>query len=241
MKTVFMTGAAGVIGRAVCTELANRGHRVRAFDRIQGSFDCDWTVADLADREALRAAATGAEVAIHLAATPTDADFLRELLPNNIIGTCNFFEAAREAGIKRVIVTSSVQAVDRLASPGHTVEVREGTAPLNHYAVTKVYAEQLGHMYAHRFAMSVIAVRPGWVPREKPNPMPATASAYLSHRDAGRFYAACVDAEKLAAPGFEILFATSRPKGRPPYDLEPAKRIIGYDPVDTWPEGMIFT
>src|SRR5690606_13563373 len=59
MKTVFMTGAAGVIGRAVCTELANRGHRVRAFDRIQGSFDCDWTVADLADREALRAAATG--------------------------------------------------------------------------------------------------------------------------------------------------------------------------------------
>lgn len=237
-KHVLVTGAAGTIGRAVCRELLRRNHRLRAFDKLRADLEAEWIVADLADFAALRQAATGVDAVIHLAATPADADFFEHLLPNNIIGTFNLFRAVTEAGVKRLVVTSSVQVVDRLAAPGHTVLVKEGTAPLNHYAVTKVFAEQLGHMYAHAHDMSVIAVRPGWVPREKPDPLPLTANIYLSPRDAGRFYAACIEAEKLAAPGFEILFALSRSKGRPAYDLEPAKRLIGYEPRDIWPEGL---
>lgn len=237
-KLVLVTGAAGTIGRPVCRELAGRGHRVRAFDLIQADLEAEWILGDLGDADALRQAVAGTDVVIHLAATPTDANFFEKLLPNNIVGTFNVFEAVRHAGVKRLVVTSSVQAVDNLAGRGHTVLVKEGTAPLNHYGVTKVFAEQMGYMYAHAHDMSVIAVRPGWVPREIPEVLPKTAHCYLSPRDAGRFYAACVEAEKLTAPGFEILFALSRCKGRPPYDMDPAKRIIGYEPRDIWPQGL---
>jgi uronate dehydrogenase len=237
-KVVLVTGAAGTIGRPVCRELARRGHRVRAFDQASADIEAEWVVGDLADQQALRQAVAGAEVVIHLAATPSDADFFEKLLPNNIIGTFNLFQAVVDAGVKRLVVTSSVQAVGNLTSPGKTVLVEEGTAPTNHYAVSKVFAEQLGYMYAHVHDMSVLVVRPGWVPRELPKVLPKTVSIYLSPRDAGRFYAACVEAEKLTAPGFEILFALSRCKGRPPYDMEPARRVIGYEPRDIWPEGL---
>lgn len=237
-KLVLVTGAAGTIGRPVCRELLARGHRVRAFDRATGEDASEWIAGSVEDGKALEEAAGGVDAIVHLAATPTDADFFEELLPNNIIGTHNVFEAARRAGVKRMVATSSVQAVDGLSGAGKTVHIGEGTAPRNHYAVTKVFAEQIGHMYAHRFKMSVIVVRPGWVPRELPKTIPKEVNGYLSPRDAGRFFAACVESEKPASPGLEILFAISRGGDPPPYDLEPARRVIGYEPNDIWPEGL---
>lgn len=238
-KLVLVTGGAGLIGRAVARELNNRGHRVRGFDRVRGDPEADWMIGDLTDAKAVREAVNGVDVVVHLAATPHEnTDFLDDLLPNNIVGTYNVFEAVREAGIKRLIVTSSIQVVGGLTGPGKTVVVEDGTAPQNAYAVTKVFAEQMGYAYAHRHDISVIAVRPGWVPRKVPDPEKVYANAYLSPRDAGRFFADCVDSKKVSAPGFEILFALSRCKGRPPFDLAPARKIIGYEPRDIWPEGF---
>jgi len=115
---------------------------------------------------------------------------------------------------------------------------------INHYALTKLWAEQIGEMYARMYGLSVIAARLGWLPRdpahaEELQASPIGTDVYLSHDDAGRFFSACVDAS-MQDGNFEILFATSKPLQHVRVDPEPALRVVGYRAHDTWPEGHAF-
>ena len=85
-ELILVTGSAGRVGQAVVSELVARGERVRGFDRVPSPGVSDSHVGNLTDLEAVHCAAKGASAVIHLAATPDDADFMSELLPNNIIG-----------------------------------------------------------------------------------------------------------------------------------------------------------
>ena len=114
----------------------------------------------------------------------------------------------------------------------------------SHYALTKLWAEQIGEMYARVYGLSVIAARLGWLPRDPDHAKELQASpigtdVYLSHDDAGRFFSACVDAS-MQESSFEILFATSKPLRHVRVDPEPALRVVGYRARDTWPEGHAF-
>src|SRR5215467_4377298 len=110
-QTVLVTGSAGRVGRAVVRELKARGRRVRGFDLAPTPGADEAVVGDLADGDAVRRAAAGAGAVVHLAATPDDADFLSELLPNNVVGVYHVFEAARQAGVRRLVLASSGQVV----------------------------------------------------------------------------------------------------------------------------------
>lgn len=240
-KRVLVTGAAGLIGRHVCRALVARGHQVRGFDQASAPELSDHHQGDLTDPDAVRRAMEGMEVVIHLGATPSDDDFMAKLLPNNIVGVYSVFEAARDLGIERVVAASSVQTVDaHVRHKRIPVRVEEGPAPTNHYAVTKVFAEQMGLMYVLQHGMSVLMVRPGWVPRDPPGDNAENVDIYLSHEDAGRFFTAAVESEKPGRPGFGIAFAISRSRGAPTYDLSSARELIGYEPRDLWPEGLHF-
>ena len=196
-------------------------------------------VANLADAGAVRDATRGMDTVIHLAATPDDADFMSELLPNNVIGLFNVFDAARDEGVERLVVTSTGQVVGGV--PRYTdrpVMLEDGTAPRNHYAVTKVMAEAMADMYAHRHDMSVIVVRPGWLPRELHHVHGIMKSewgqaVYFSPNDAGRFFRCCVEAVGVK---HAVLFATSKSNGKIVFDIEPALELIGYEPQDVWPQ-----
>ena len=72
-----------------------------------------FTVCDLSDFEAVRGAVEAMEVVVHLGADP-EGDEWGSVLQNNVIGTYNVFEAARQAGVKRVVAASSI-----MVSPGH--------------------------------------------------------------------------------------------------------------------------
>src|SRR5436309_11433858 len=117
-RLVLVTGCTGRIGKAVVAELAQRGHRVRGFDRVPASGLADMVVGDLLDVPALERAAAGAHTLIHLAATPDDDDFLSQLVPNNLIGVYNVFETARKAGVGRFVLASSGQVVWHLRGSG---------------------------------------------------------------------------------------------------------------------------
>ena len=67
--------------------------------------------ADIADLEAIRPAFDGVETVVHLAAMAQGDPNWEDVLPHNIIGTYNVFEAARTAGVERVIFASSGAAV----------------------------------------------------------------------------------------------------------------------------------
>jgi nucleoside-diphosphate-sugar epimerase len=238
---VLVTGSAGRVGRAVIAELRARGLPVRGFDRVRTPGLPDSVVGDLTDAGALLRAVAGTDTLVHLAATPDDADFMTELLPNNIVGVYNVFEAARLAGVRRMVLASSGQVVwyQRFTGP-LPIRANDPVTPRAWYAAAKVFLEAAGRAYAEAHGMSVIAARLGWCPRtrEQLEELRATAwgpDVYLSPGDAGRFFACAVQAP--ADIRFAIVYATSKPARATVYDQEEVRRLLGYEPRDIWPEG----
>ncbi|MBM4083295.1 MAG: NAD(P)-dependent oxidoreductase [Planctomycetes bacterium] len=234
LKTVLVTGSAGTIGRAVVSAFRDR-YELRCFDRVPTPSVADAVAGDLADLEAVKSAMRGVDTVVHLAATPDEADFLSQLLPNNIIGAYNVFEAARQSGVQRVVAASTAQ----LAGLSQKVRfVRTDMAPggTTIYAATKLFAEGLGRAYAHRYGLSVIMARLGWCPRPGQDTSSISKSEvgqanYLSPGDVGRFFVCAVEARGIR---YEVFYVTSRPPGKPYLDIEPARRLLGYEPQDAW-------
>ena len=239
---VLLTGGSGAVGRPVCAFLAARGHTVRRFDRtpngdrppLAGVQD---VCADITDHPAVLRACTGIEAIVHLAATPDDAPF-PELVPPNVLGVFNVLDAARQQAVPRVVLASSVQVAWHRDSDGPRTAAH--VAPTNHYALTKVWAEQMGEMYARTTAMSIVAARIGWMVR---NPREALRMRelgmerhYVSPRDVGHFIGCAIEAP---LSGLTVLYAIG-PAGRHAYDLETPGRLIGYAPQDHFPEGLPF-
>jgi nucleoside-diphosphate-sugar epimerase len=239
---VLVTGSAGRIGQAVVHELLARGRAVRGFDIVPTPGLSDQVVGSIDDGAAVRRAVAGVSAIVHLAATPDDDDFLTKLLPNNIVGTFQVLEAAREQGVKRVVLASTGQVVwwqrmrDELPI-GDNVQ----PTPRGWYAATKCFLEGAGRAYAESHQGSVIAVRLGWCPRTVEQVLEIAATdwardLYLSPADAGRFFACAVEAP--ADVRYAVVYACSKPQRRTIYDPEPARRVTGFEPHDTWPEGV---
>lgn len=243
-KRVLVTGSTGAIGQPVCEHLLARGHYVRGLARRPTPGLEDYVEGDLSDRDKVRQAVEGMDTVIHLGAYPNDADFIDVLLEPNVRGLYHICDAAREFGVKRLSLASTLQTVTGHGYPeGRTIRIEDGPKPVNHYALTKVWAEEMGAMYARVHNISVVNVRIGWLPR---NPREADMlmkskigrDVFFSHEDAKRFYERVVEAEQPAAGECVTVFAISKPKYADRLDLEPARRILGYEPQDVWPSGL---
>lgn len=239
---VLVTGSSGRLGRAACAELTARGHRVRGLDLVPTPGLADMVVGGLLDPGALARAMAGVSTLIHLAATPDDAEFEAELVPNNIVAVHRVFEAARAVGVGRLVLASSGQVNDLQQWRGPwPARAEDPVTPRYWYAATKLFLESIGHSYSARHGMSVIIARLGWCPRTEAQVREIAAEerfqdVYLSPGDAGRFFACTVAAPETVR--FAIVYPTSRPPKRERLDLEPARRLLGYEPQDTWPRGL---
>jgi nucleoside-diphosphate-sugar epimerase len=238
---VLVTGSAGRIGQAVVKELQARGRPLRGFDRVATPGLKDCVTGDLLDTEALRRACAGAGALIHLAATPDDADFKSDLLPNNLLGVYNVLEAARAADVQRLVLASSGQVVwwQRFTGPW-PIGVDAPPTPRAWYACCKMFLEGAGRAYAEDLKRSVVVARLGWCPRNRAHVeelarTPWGPDVYLSPGDAGRFFACAVEAP---LQGFVLVYACSKPVQREQYDLETTRRVLGFEPRDRWPEGL---
>lgn len=235
MARVLVTGSAGAIGRPVCKELVARGHEVRGLDLVPTPDAPDFVVGDIADAPLVARAMHGIEAVVHLAAEPHDVPFERLVGPN-VVGLYNVMNAAREARVSRVVLASSIQVLGR-RDPSRLARTDEAH-PGNHYALTKLWAEQMGAMYSARFGMSILAVRIAWMVRnlEEATRMRrlGAGDAYLSPGDAGRFFALAVEAADI---GFAIVYAVGRGRAEI-FDSEPARRLLGYEPRDRFPDGL---
>lgn len=245
-KRVLVTGSTGAIGQPVCQHLLARGHTVRGFARRPTPNVEDYVMGDLNDKTKVYEAVEGMETVIHLGAYPNPADFIDVLLQPNVVGLHYICEAAREFGVKRLILATTLQVVSGHGFPVRAIKVEEGPAPVNHYALTKAWAEISGQMMARCHNMSVICVRIGWLPRNREEARRLAASrigpdVFFSHEDAKLFHERCVEAEQPEPGQAVILFATSKPLSVERLDLEPARRIIAYEPQTTWPEGLPYS
>ena len=106
VKRVLITGMSGLIGGILRRHLEELGgYELRALNRraVEG-IEC--VQADIADLEAIKPAFEGVDVVAHMAAYLGDDSFEGQL-PVNVIGAYNVYEAARLAGVKRVVFASS--------------------------------------------------------------------------------------------------------------------------------------
>lgn len=238
---ILVTGSSGRIGKAAVQELQTRGHQARGFDRVATPGVADMIVGTLTSEADIARAMRGVHTVVHLAATPDDADFLADIVPNNIIGVYHLFEEAQKAGVKRLIVASSGQVVwyQRMTGP-LPIGVNVQPTPKYWYAAAKMFLEAAGRSFAEKFGIEVIAVRLGWCPRtpEQVEDIRAEEWAqdvYLSPNDAGRFFACAAEAK--LTDKYAVVYATSKPK-QSLYDLETTKRLLGYEPRESWPQGI---
>lgn len=233
---VLVTGAAGTIGKPVCEALAQRGHTIRRFDRVPSG--ADEIIGDIADGARVLEACRDIEAIVHLAAMPDDAPFL-ELVPPNVIGLFNVLDAARQCGVKRVVLASSVQVC--WSHGPHEPRTGDQAEPHNHYALTKLWAEEMGAMYARIYPLSIIAARIGWMVRDLREALAIRRQAmtrnYISRRDVAHFMACAIEATE---GGFQALYAIG-PEGQGSYDLAAARERIGFAPQDYFPAGLPFT
>lgn len=239
-QRVLVTGSSGFIGRTISPYLSDCGIALRSFDRKGSEFIEDAFEGNLEDLESLQHAAEGVDCIIHLAACSDDADFISHLVPSNVIGLFNTFEAARLSGVKRVIFASSCQAVD-LVGRRKRISVKD-RFPTDNYGLTKLWAEDLGQMYSWRFGLSVLVVRLGWVVRslaelDQMTSVPGGKELFLSHNDLRKFFYCSLHA--VATP-FDVVYAFSKQEPGEIFDMEPARRLLGYEPDDVYPNGLDF-
>jgi dihydroflavonol-4-reductase len=151
MGQVLITGGAGFLGQHVVRELLADGARVRALSRRP---ETDTTLAalgaepvrgDVTDLQSLRAAMRGVDTVFHTAADtntwrPNNAAQTR----TNVGGASNLVEAAREAGVRAFIHTSSVSAYSHLVhTPLREDTVQRGGESWVNYERTKFQAEHI--------------------------------------------------------------------------------------------------
>ncbi len=101
----------GLIGE-VCREALEGDYNLSALNRsaVEG-VPCHR--ADISDLESIQPAFEGVDTVVHLAAMAQGNPTWEDVLPHNVVGTYNVFEAARRAGVRRVIFASSGAAVSR--------------------------------------------------------------------------------------------------------------------------------
>jgi dihydroflavonol-4-reductase len=115
MKPTLVTGASGFLGWHVARLLAERGHRVRALVRPSSKIrelDIECMAGDLRDAASVERATAGCGVVFHVAADyRLWAADTRELYRSNVDGTRHVLQAARDAGVERVVYTSTVGCI----------------------------------------------------------------------------------------------------------------------------------
>jgi nucleoside-diphosphate-sugar epimerase len=159
---VLVTGARGMLGRAVARALAERGDTVTLLQRGASGLPFPEIRADLGDpasASALAAAVEGCDAVVHLAAKVDVVGPWRDYARTNVTGTRVLLTAARDAGVGRFVHVSSPS----VAHAGSALVGRPATAAdparaRGHYARSKALAEQIA-LAASR-AMAVVAIRP---------------------------------------------------------------------------------
>jgi uronate dehydrogenase len=226
MKTILMTGAAGGVGGFLRRELRGR-YALRLSDResIDDLTDGEtFVAADLLDRDALGRALQDVDAVIHLGAFSVESHW--EIIHDaNIVGTYNLYEAARQAGVRRVIFATSNHAVgfyERTTTIDHTAYPR----PDSRYGVSKVFGEALASLYADKYGVESFCVRIGNV-ADKPIDRRRLA-IWISPRDLAQLLTIGIEHPEIR---FEIVYGASDNAPHAWWDNSNAQRL-GYRPAD---------
>ena len=172
-KTIFITGATGLVGGHATEEALNRGHRVRAL--VRSTSDTRWLdqwgvetiVGDLEDPQALRAGVIGADWVFNCAAKVGDWGTLAEFRRLNVQALRLLLDAASDVKLERFIHVSSLGVYEARDHHGTDETVSPATNSLDAYTRSKTEAEALVLDYHRQRGLPAAIVRPGFIYGER--------------------------------------------------------------------------
>ncbi len=183
----LVTGGAGFIGSHIVHTLLEQGAEVKVLDDFStgkrenladliGKFEL--IEGDLRDASKVTEAVRGVDVIFHEAAfvsVPQSMDEPQNCFDINVSGTSMLFDAARRAGVRRVVFATSAAVYGDSAEMPLTEETP--LRPLSPYAASKCVDEIYGQLYTTSFGLDVVALRYFNVygPRQRPDSMYAAA------------------------------------------------------------------
>ncbi len=227
-KRVLITGAGGRIGTDLAERLRDRyqlrlQYRRSVPDRPPVD---DWVQADIARMEEIAPAMDGIDAVIHLAGEPSVRAPWERVRDANIVGTYNVFEAARQAGVRKVVFASTNHVMGMYDREHQwPVYSSQPVRPDSLYGVSKAFGEALGRHYVDMYGLAVVCLRIGWFhdrPRDE-----IGRWMWLSPRDCAQVVWRAIEAEL----GFGTFYAISGNGGRH-WDITDTIQRLGYRPED---------
>jgi nucleoside-diphosphate-sugar epimerase len=169
MALFLVTGGAGFIGSHLVEELLGRGEQVRVLDNFStGKRErltpfanrIDIVEGDLRSQHTVRHATDGVDYILHQGALPSVPRSIEDPITTNDVnigGTLNVLDAAREAGVKRVVFASS----SSVYGSGEGMPKREDMLPqpISPYAVTKLTGEKYCQVFSETYGLETVALR----------------------------------------------------------------------------------
>jgi nucleoside-diphosphate-sugar epimerase len=258
---VLITGSSGLIGSAAWQRLSESPDRYRltGFDvRSDPDRARATMIGNVADFAAVARAVAGQHTVVHLGANGGPGDLWDRIRESNLIGTYNVFEAARQAGVRRIVFASTGQVTWNWEQEPPLSQVLGGTyggepgsydridhtwpvRPSGIYAASKVWGEALGRYYSDIHGISVVVIRFSAVNRpDTPlNPTPAINPGDAQDGVGRSFsiWTSQADAAQLVrraidAPAslkFDVFYSGSANKWGV-RDISHAQKVLGYRP-----------
>jgi UDP-glucose 4-epimerase len=166
-KRVLVTGGAGFVGATLVRQLAGRGHAVRVFDNyttgssahLEG-VEAEQVRGDIRDAPALDDALAGMDAMVHLAAAGSVVRSVEDPAANfdvNVLGTFRVLDAARRAGIERVVQASTGGALIGNATP--PVDELSLPKPISPYGASKLAGEGYAYAFSQCYGLRTVALR----------------------------------------------------------------------------------
>ena len=172
MTTALVTGANGFIGSHLTELLLSEGYRVRALNQYHSFNDWGWlegirhqnlevVSGDVRDPAFCREITRGCDTVFHLAALiaiPYSYSAPDSYVDTNVKGTLNMCQAAKDCGVRRIIVTSTSEVYGTALS----VPIAEShpKQPQSPYSATKIGADAIALSFYNAFALPVTVARP---------------------------------------------------------------------------------
>jgi UDP-glucose 4-epimerase len=186
----LVTGGAGFIGSNLADRLIADGAQVRVFDNLSTGFRDNVPAAaelvegDIRDEPAVRAAVTGVDVVFHFAAHRAVLQSVENPLATDLAnthGTLLVLKAAQDAGVRRVVASSSSSVyggAEQLPTPESAPLV-----PRSPYAVSKLAGEHYTRVWSELFGLETVALRYFNVygPRQRPDSAYAAVIPLFTH------------------------------------------------------------